>query len=233
MNRPPPLQPPAPPSLSRLPRRIPRSVRAMAARPWSLVWETSRSCSRCGWPSLTMLAGALPALVALIWREDRRCRGRGQRQRRRPASRCSNWWRWKARAVAVLALTSRGLSLRTTLLREQLGFRVNSMILDKALTLDLEHFEDSEFYDRLHARAARSLAAAAEPGDAQFLAGAEPRVAGELRRAAVHASRPGPWCCWCSPACPDSSPKRSFPTMPSGCSAGVPPSGACRPISRP
>jgi ATP-binding cassette subfamily B protein len=43
----------------------------------------------------------------------------------------------------------RGQSLCTTLLREQLGFRVNTMILDKALTLDLEHFEDSEFYDRL------------------------------------------------------------------------------------
>jgi ATP-binding cassette subfamily B protein len=35
------------------------------------------------------------------------------------------------------------------LLREQISHRVNTMILDKALTLDLEHFEDSEFYDRL------------------------------------------------------------------------------------
>ena len=51
--------------------------------------------------------------------------------------------------VAVLALCTRAQTLCTTLLRDQLGFRVNSMILDKALTLDLEHFEDSEFYDRL------------------------------------------------------------------------------------
>ena len=72
------------------------------------------------------------------------------RPRRARASRqCCAWWRWKARVVAVLALCTRAQTLCTTLLRDQLGFRVNSMILDKALTLDLEHFEDSEFYDRL------------------------------------------------------------------------------------
>jgi ATP-binding cassette, subfamily B, bacterial len=35
------------------------------------------------------------------------------------------------------------------LLRAQLGQRVNVMILEKALTLDLTQFEDSEFYDKL------------------------------------------------------------------------------------
>jgi ATP-binding cassette subfamily B protein len=35
------------------------------------------------------------------------------------------------------------------LLRAQLGQRVNVMILEKALTLDLQQFEDSEFYDKL------------------------------------------------------------------------------------
>ena len=60
--------------------------------------------------------------------------------------------------MALLALGQRALSLCTTLLREQLGFRVNSMILEKALTLDLEHFEDSEFYDRM-TRARREASA--------------------------------------------------------------------------
>src|SRR5690606_9547005 len=55
-------------------------------------------------------------------------------------------------------LCMRGQSLATTLLREQMGFRVNAMILEKALTLDLEHFEDSEFYDRL-TRARREASA--------------------------------------------------------------------------
>jgi ATP-binding cassette subfamily B protein len=51
--------------------------------------------------------------------------------------------------VAALAGAQRGLSLAQSLLRAQLGQRVNVMILEKALTLDLSQFEDSEFYDKL------------------------------------------------------------------------------------
>ena len=51
--------------------------------------------------------------------------------------------------VAALAGTQRGISLCQSLLRAQLGQRVNVMILDKALTLELAQFEDSEFYDKL------------------------------------------------------------------------------------
>ena len=51
--------------------------------------------------------------------------------------------------VAALAGAQRGLSLCQSLLRAQLGQRVNVMILEKALTLELRHFEDSEFYDKL------------------------------------------------------------------------------------
>jgi ATP-binding cassette, subfamily B, bacterial len=51
--------------------------------------------------------------------------------------------------VAVMAATQRGLSLCQSLLRALLGQRVNVMILEKALTLELAHFEDSEFYDKL------------------------------------------------------------------------------------
>ena len=51
--------------------------------------------------------------------------------------------------VAVQAAAQRGLSLCQSLLRAQLGQRVNVMILEKALTLELQHFEDSEFYDKL------------------------------------------------------------------------------------
>jgi ATP-binding cassette subfamily B protein len=46
-------------------------------------------------------------------------------------------------------MAQRGLSLAQSLLRAQLGQRVNVMILEKALTLDLTQFEDSEFYDKL------------------------------------------------------------------------------------
>ena len=51
--------------------------------------------------------------------------------------------------VAAIAGMQRGISLCQSLLRAQLGQRVNSMILEKALTLELSHFEDSEFYDKL------------------------------------------------------------------------------------
>jgi ATP-binding cassette, subfamily B, bacterial len=51
--------------------------------------------------------------------------------------------------VAALAFAQRGISLCQSLLRAQLGQRVNVMILEKALTLELAQFEDSEFYDKL------------------------------------------------------------------------------------
>jgi len=51
--------------------------------------------------------------------------------------------------IAAIAGAQRGISFCQSLLRAQLGQRVNAMILEKALTLELAHFEDSEFYDKL------------------------------------------------------------------------------------
>jgi ATP-binding cassette subfamily B protein len=51
--------------------------------------------------------------------------------------------------VAAIAAAQRALNLCQSLLRAQLGQRVNVMILEKAVTLSLAHFEDSEFYDKL------------------------------------------------------------------------------------
>ncbi len=51
--------------------------------------------------------------------------------------------------VILLAASQRGISASESLLRAQLGHRVNVMILQKALTLPLTSFEDSEFYDKL------------------------------------------------------------------------------------
>ena len=51
--------------------------------------------------------------------------------------------------VAAVAAAQRLLSLCQSLLRAQLGQRVNVMILEKALTLELAHFEDADFYDKL------------------------------------------------------------------------------------
>ena len=55
----------------------------------------------------------------------------------------------EAALVALIAASQRGIALCESLLRAQLGYRVNDMILAKALTLELAQFEDSEFYDKL------------------------------------------------------------------------------------
>jgi ATP-binding cassette subfamily B protein len=55
----------------------------------------------------------------------------------------------EALVVIAVAASQRGISVSQSLLRALLGQRVNVMILEKALTLQLANFEDSEFYDKL------------------------------------------------------------------------------------
>lgn len=55
----------------------------------------------------------------------------------------------EAIAITLLAGSQRGLTICQSLLRALMGQRVNVLILEKALTLDLRQFEDSEFYDKL------------------------------------------------------------------------------------
>lgn len=56
---------------------------------------------------------------------------------------------FEAIAVILLAGSQRGLIICQSLLRALMGQRVNVLILEKALKLDLRQFEDSEFYDKL------------------------------------------------------------------------------------
>jgi ATP-binding cassette, subfamily B, bacterial len=55
----------------------------------------------------------------------------------------------EAVAIVLFAATQKGLVVCQSLLRVLLAQRVNESILEKALTLDLAHFEDSEFYDKI------------------------------------------------------------------------------------
>jgi ATP-binding cassette, subfamily B, bacterial len=52
--------------------------------------------------------------------------------------------------VAGVAAVQRGIGYCQSLLRVLLSQRVNILILEKALTLELAQFEDSEFYDKLN-----------------------------------------------------------------------------------
>src|SRR5687767_3564682 len=51
--------------------------------------------------------------------------------------------------VALQAFFSRSLGLMRQLLGGRLAVDINVMILEKAQTLELRHFENSEFYDQL------------------------------------------------------------------------------------
>ncbi|MCU0565859.1 MAG: ABC transporter ATP-binding protein/permease [Oculatellaceae cyanobacterium Prado106] len=55
----------------------------------------------------------------------------------------------EAIAIVIQSGCQQGMSLCQSLLRVLLGQKVNVLILEKALTLDLAHFEDSEFYDKM------------------------------------------------------------------------------------
>jgi len=155
VSRPAPTAPQPSLALRDLPREFLEAF-GYGRKAMELVWRTSRSLT--AWLAvLTLAAGSLPALVAFI----------GARIVDAVVAAGSHGGSvvpvlelvaLEGLAVALLALCQRAQSLCTTLLREQLGFRVNSMILEKALTLDLEHFEDSEFYDRM-TRARREASA--------------------------------------------------------------------------
>ena len=113
-----------------------------------LVWATSRRLT-VALALLTLLAGVLPAAVAYVGARivdavvHAIAAGGGD------LSTVLEFVVLEGVLVALTAAVQRGLSTCQSLLRAQLGQRVNEMILEKALTLDLRHFEDSEFYDKL------------------------------------------------------------------------------------
>jgi ATP-binding cassette, subfamily B, bacterial len=99
--------------------------------------------------ALTLVAGLLPAGVAWVGAHIVDAVVAAARTPAHDVMPVLRWVLLEGLLVAVLAAAQRGLSLAQALLRAQLGQRVNVMILEKALTLSLRHFEDSDFYDRL------------------------------------------------------------------------------------
>ncbi len=113
-----------------------------------LVWSTSRRLT-LAIGVLTVIAGALPAAVAYVGSLIVDAVVAAMKGADGDASRVIELVILEGVLVAAIAAAQRGLSLCQSLLRAQLGQRVNVMILEKALTLELRHFEDSEFYDKL------------------------------------------------------------------------------------
>ena len=113
-----------------------------------LVWSTNRPLT-LALALLTLFAGVLPASVAYIGSLIVDAVVAAIRAGGTDTSRVVSLVVLEGILVAAIAAAQRGLSLAQSLLRVQLGQRVNEMILEKALTLELRHFEDSEFYDKL------------------------------------------------------------------------------------
>nr|WP_199349390.1 ABC transporter ATP-binding protein [Nostoc flagelliforme] len=124
-----------------------------SGRAVSLVWTTSRSLTIL-LASLTIVAGLLPAAIsyisklivdAVVLASQVNSESNGFVNIYPSLS----YVGLEAIAVILLAGSQRGITICQSLLRALMGQRVNVLILEKALTLDLRQFEDSEFYDKL------------------------------------------------------------------------------------
>jgi ATP-binding cassette subfamily B protein len=102
-----------------------------------LVWSTSRPLT-VAIALLTVIAGALPAGVAYVGSLIVDAVVTAMKVSGSDPSRVIDLVILEGLLVAAIAAAQRGLSLCQSLLRAQLGQRVNVMILEKALTLDLQ-----------------------------------------------------------------------------------------------
>ncbi|MEM1080335.1 MAG: ABC transporter ATP-binding protein, partial [Pseudomonadota bacterium] len=124
-----------------------RPLLTYGQRALALVWATSKLLTFV-LAGLTLVAGLLPAGIAWVGKllVDSVVLAIDVGQMN------DEIWLWlglEALLVAGMAATQTGLNIANSLLRAQLGQRVNVMILEKAQTLELAQLEDAEFYDRL------------------------------------------------------------------------------------
>jgi ATP-binding cassette subfamily B protein len=97
--------------------------------------------------ALTLVAGLLPVGIAAVGRGivDAVVAGSAVGDARPALA----WIAAEFGLVTAMGATQRGLDVAESLLRVELGHRINVLILRKALELDLVQFEDSELYDRM------------------------------------------------------------------------------------
>lgn len=121
-------------------------------RALELVWSTSRQLALI-FAALTLVAGVLPAAVA--WIGQLIVDGvvgsidLFQQTGQADTDRVLFYVACEAIIIVLIGGSQRGISTCQALLRALMGQRINLLILEKALTLKLAQFEDSEFYDKL------------------------------------------------------------------------------------
>jgi len=120
-----------------------------SGRAVGLVWTTSKGLT-VALAIGTVIAGLLPAAMAytgkLIVDAVVAAMDSGLVADRNEAL---LWVALEGGLITIMVGTQKGLAVCQALLRALLGHRVNVIILEKALELDLTQFEDSEFYDKL------------------------------------------------------------------------------------
>lgn len=115
---------------------------AEVPRTLALVYRTAPRGTR--WLALVTLAGALlPLAVAYVGKRIVDAVDAGETED------ALRFVLVELVVVSLVALVTRLGALLRGLLGAQLSVRVNTLILEKALTLELAHFEDPEFYDRM------------------------------------------------------------------------------------
>ncbi|MBJ7555651.1 ABC transporter ATP-binding protein [Marinomonas spartinae] len=117
-----------------------------------LVWQTSPALT-IGLAIATLIAGILPAAMAYVgqlivdavmsamhtYKESQIIHYQA----------AFNYVLLEGVLVLTIAGAQRSITAQQAILRTLLGQKVNMLILEKAQTLTLAHFEDSEFYDKL------------------------------------------------------------------------------------
>jgi ATP-binding cassette subfamily B protein/ATP-binding cassette subfamily C protein len=144
----PPLRPPPPQSLRERARLTLHYLKYLP-RTFALVKESSRAFA-AGMIALLIGQAALPAAMAWVGKLIVDAVVTAARS----GDAAARWQVLKlvaleALLMAVSTALSRGQSLLRDLMRASLGNHVNTLILEKAATLELRHFEDADFYDKM------------------------------------------------------------------------------------
>ncbi|HSN97665.1 MAG TPA: ABC transporter ATP-binding protein [Candidatus Nanopelagicales bacterium] len=115
---------------------------ATTPRTLALVWRSSPGTT-LSLGGLTLIAAVLPLAVAYSGKAI------VDAVVARNADAVLRWVLIELALVAALAACQRGLALVRQHLGARLSIDINVLILEKALQLELRHFEDAEFYDQL------------------------------------------------------------------------------------
>ncbi len=113
-----------------------------------LVWSTNRGLT-LGLAIGSLLGGLLPTGIAYVGKRLINAIDVARQTSSGDHSVAMMWVGAELGLVVAAALVQRTLGIFRSLLRAQLGQRINVEILDKALTLELTQFEDSELYDKM------------------------------------------------------------------------------------